>query len=162
MINPKMSQIFHNIFSTGYYTISQASEGKETLSQINEFRATTSQDIYLKFNGEDYNIRISELKEAKAERCGCDCMEEQPPIVPKIVWDLTRVQDIMQGMKLCTKQGKEIPIEWIDEFQTLYNSIVYHYNIISHISPINHPTNQTCLLNASKANPTDEDESKPF
>lgn len=83
-----------------------------------------------------YKIRVLEVMKL-----------DKPPIglVPKDIWKLRRLKDIKEAIERYLEDGREIPMEWISEFNQLLNEPK-----MSCIEKCGHSINACCVLDGCK------------
>ncbi|MEG0371235.1 MAG: hypothetical protein RR645_02970 [Clostridium sp.] len=72
--------------------------------------------------GKGVNCGICKDKNNCVEYVNAD-VKEKPPlgIMPKEFWDLHRRDDLKDAINRHLNVGKEVPIEWVDEYNSLLN-----------------------------------------
>jgi hypothetical protein len=77
-------------------------------------------DDGLRCKGRGFNCPGRKEKEECVEYVRVNA-EPKPPlgIIPKKIWDLQRLNDLNEAINRYTAFGKEIPIEWVGEYNNL-------------------------------------------
>lgn len=59
----------------------------------------------------------------KFEEVKMESNNSKPPIgiMPKKIWDYTRMENLKEAIYRYCEAGKEVPFEWIDEYNSLIN-----------------------------------------